>query len=98
MASSPLNTPFDQSLVPDPSGSFATTGGFDPGGPGPGDNPLNTPYDNATVPLSVGPKETANSQSGLPLQNSHYNVGEQPPTNAPDISSGQIPVAGLGQK
>lgn len=98
MADSPLNTPFDNIIVPSPSGSFATTGGFDPGGPGPGGDPLTTPYDNAIMENEARMTETANSLSGLPLQNSRYNVGEQEPTNQPDISTGMIPVAGLGKK
>jgi hypothetical protein len=94
-----LNTPFDNAVVPNPSGSFANkTGGFDPGNNAPGGSPLSTPYDNKIVPDRSDVQETANTQSGLPLQNTTYSVGEQEPTNAPDISTGQIPVAGLGKK
>ncbi|HZI93579.1 MAG TPA: hypothetical protein VFE84_05020 [Patescibacteria group bacterium] len=100
MADNPLRTAFDQKIVPDPSGTFASsTGGFDPGNNAPTGSPLtNSPFDNKICPDRSDIKETANSLSGLPLQNTKYSVGEEEPTNAPDISTGQIPVAGLGKK
>ena len=97
MATSPLNTPFDNPIVPGPSGDFGgITGGF-PLPQGVGGDPITTPYDNGLC-SGVGQSETPNSQSGLGLQVNTIDIGGQPPTNAPDISSGMIPVAGLGQK
>lgn len=95
MADNPLNTPFDNAITPQPSGAFGTKAA-DPGGPGPGGDPLSTPYDNGLCSTPSG-QESANT-SGLNPYFEYIPIGEEPPTNAPDISTGQIPVAGLGKK
>ena len=62
-------TPFDDAVVPVPSGSptgGGVTGGIpvDQGGADPW--PGGTPFYNAIAPNAGGGKETANSESGLP--------------------------------
>jgi hypothetical protein len=94
-----LKTVFDNPIVPTPSGDFASKkGGFDPGDNAGGGNPITTPFHNAIVSVRTDTSETANSESGLPLQNTLYSVGEGEPTNMPDISTGSVPVKGLGKK
>ena len=97
---SALHTGFDNPICPTPSGDTgfaAVKGGFDPGDNASGGNPITTAFSQAIVPARTDIKETANTESGLPTQNTTYLVGDEAPTTMPDLSTGMIPVKGLGK-
>jgi len=87
-----LQTPYEDAVA---SPGLARDGGGTSGGvtvPVAGGHVVQTPYSNAEA--TPGARETVNSMSGVPPQNT-FEEPEQPPTGAPGGGETELPFAQL---